>query len=434
MKTTGWGNYPILNDATLLQPADAESIQRTVESSHFEFIARGNGRSYGDSSLSKNMISTRNIDQFIELNKDLNLLTCEAGLSLDDVLRAIVPKGRFLPVLSGADLVTIGGAIASDVHGKNHHQDGSFCDHVHSIKLLVASGEIIECNRTNQADVFHATCGGMGLTGVIIAATLQLVPISSHKIKQSIIPALDFENCIALLEQNSQSKYSVAWLDSKLRNKNFGRSVLFLGEHFTETENNKIIHPKRSDLSIPFSCPSWFLNPYISQVFNETYFRLKKQGHSTVNYREFFFPLERVKNWNSLYGARGFLQYQLVVPSAKGIKEILLAVSNSNDCSYLTVLKKFGESNQNLLSFPQDGYTLTMDFKRTRSIFSLLDKLDEIVLNLGGRLYCAKDARMSKKVFQSSYPRWQEFIDIKTQVDPTHRFKSLQSQRLGLSR
>ena len=128
------------------------------------------------------------------------------------------------------------------------------------------------------------------------------------------------------------------------------------------------------------------------------------------------------------------MQYQLVVPSAKGIKEILLAVSNSNDCSYLTVLKKFGESNQNLLSFPQDGYTLTMDLKRTRSIFSLLDKLDEIVLNLGGRLYCAKDARMSKKVFQSSYPRWQEFIDIKTQVDPTHRFKSLQSQRLGLSR
>jgi hypothetical protein len=434
MKTAGWGNYPTLSNAKLLKPANAQSIQQTVETSSFQFIARGSGRSYGDSSLSNNMISTRNIDQFIELNKDLTLLKCEAGLTLDNVLEAIVPKGRFLPVLPGADLVTVGGAIASDVHGKNHHQDGSFCDHVCSIQLLVASGEIIECDRTNHSDLFHATCGGMGLTGILIAATLKLIPISSNKIKQSIIPALNFEDCISLIEQTSQSKYSVVWLDSKFRNKNFGRSVLFLGEHSTETEGIKIEHPKRTDLSIPFTCPSWLLNPYISQVFNETYFRLKKQRKDTVNYRDFFFPLERIKNWNSLYGSRGFLQYQLVVPSAKGIKELLLAVSNSNECSYLTVLKKFGKGNQNFLSFPQDGYTLTMDFKRKTSVFSLLDKLDNIVISQGGRLYCAKDARMSKKVFQSSYPRWQEFIDLKNRVDPTHRFKSLQSDRLGLTR
>ncbi|MDA9612049.1 FAD-binding oxidoreductase [OM182 bacterium] len=434
MKIAGWGNYPALENAKIFRPVDADSIQRTIGASDFSTIARGNGRSYGDSSLSNNIISTLRIDRFIEINEDSTLLRCEAGLTLNSVLEAIVPKGRFLPVLPGADLVTVGGAIASDVHGKNHHQDGSFCDHVVSITVIVASGEIIECSRTNHADIFHATCGGMGLTGVLIAATLKLISISSNKIKQSILPASDLGRCIALIDQNAQSKYSVAWLDARSRDKNFGRSILFLGHHLDEHGTPNLEHPQRTDLSIPFSPPSWVLNRHISRAFNEAYFRLQKQQQTIVNYRSFFFPLERIKNWNSLYGARGFLQYQLVVPTAEGIKETLTAVANSGECSYLTVLKKFRGGNENLLSFPQEGYTLTMDFKHRDSIFPLLDKLDNIVLDQGGRLYCAKDSRMSKKMFQATYPRWQEFIDLKTRLDPTHRFRSLQSERLGLNK
>ena len=434
MKVAGWGNYPTLENANLFRPADANSIQRTVSASDFSIIARGSGRSYGDSSLSNNMISTLRTDRFLEINEESTLLRCEAGLTLNSVLEAIVPKGRFLPVLPGADLVTVGGAIASDVHGKNHHRDGSFCDHVISITVIVASGEIIECSRANNADIFHATCGGMGLTGVLIAATLKLISISSNKIKQSILTASDLECCIELIDQNSQSKYSVAWLDARLRKTNFGRSVLFLGDHVDEYETPNLEHPKRTDLSIPFSPPSWVLNRHISRAFNEAYFRVHKQQQTAVDYRSFFFPLERVKNWNSLYGARGFLQYQLVVPTAEGIKETLTAVANSDECSYLTVLKKLGTGNENLLSFPQEGYTLTMDFKRNDSIFPLLDKLDSVVLDQGGRLYCAKDSRMSKKMFQATYPRWQEFLDLKTRIDPTHRFRSLQSERLGLNK
>lgn len=449
MDHSGWGRFPS-SKSELVEPGSLAEFEHLLSrpDSRGSTIPRGAGRSYGDSALSDTLLGTRYLDHFHNLTTSETghtALRCAAGVSLAQVLQTIVPKSLFLPVLPGAKAVTIGGAIASDIHGKNHHIDGSFCDHVDSFRLLLAKGERIECSRTTNPELFHATCAGMGLTGIVLDATLRLKALPSLDIAQRAVVASNLEECMALMERNSAAKYSVAWIDCLARGAARGRSVLYLGEHL-DAENarprsrlsassNRL--RQRAELSIPFNAPSALLNRFSMSAFNASYYWLKRVMPSTsrVDYDSFFFPLERLRNWNRLYGAKGFLQYQLVLPletARAGLDEILDRVSRAGKGSFLSVLKRFGRGNDNFLSFPLEGYTLAMDFKYEASLFPLLDELDAIVAAHGGRLYLAKDARMSRELFRQTYPQWERFMEVKAQVDPDNFFSSLQSRRLGL--
>jgi decaprenylphospho-beta-D-ribofuranose 2-oxidase len=440
MESMGWGRYP-KTTAELIQPADSRALQKFIASQKksASCIGRGSGRSYGDSALAEQLVSSRFLDNFLELDEQQKVLRCGAGVKLGDILSVCIPRGLFLPVLPGTNAVSVGGAIAADVHGKNHHLDGSFCTHVKKINLVLASGELVTCSEQENADLFRATCGGMGLTGVIVDASLSLDSISSSYIDQRSLVANNLRECFEHIEDNANSKYSVAWLDCLATDKNLGRSVLYLGEH-SASKNRKTdtMYRERSGLGIPFSTPSFLLNKTTMSLFNASYFGVQKRKKSaaTLDCDNYFFPLDSIPNWNRLYGSKGFLQYQFVIPSDgafEGITSVLEKISEKGKGSFLTVLKKFGEANENLLSFPKSGYTLTLDFKNELALFPLLEELDRIVLAHDGRLYLAKDARMSEEVFKASYPNWERFMTIKNKYDPGNCFASLQSNRLGLT-
>jgi FAD/FMN-containing dehydrogenase len=440
MEVYGWGRFPKAS-AALLEPVDSESLIKilTAKKKIGSMIARGAGRSYGDSALSENLISSRFLDSFLSLDQESATIRCGAGVSLDSILKVCIPRGWFLPVLPGTKFVSVGGAIAADIHGKNHHQDGSFCDHVAEFTLVLASGEKVTCSPQQNTELFHATCGGMGLTGIILDATIKCERVSSVSVRQRSLVANTLSECMELLDTNADSKYSVAWLDCLASGDRLGRSIIYLAQHDGNSDTTK--EPKyktRRGPTVPFDTPTLLINKFTMGLFNSAYFNLKKKGprQSTAHYDAYFFPLDHIGNWNRLYGAGGFLQYQFVLPSGaalEGISQVLSKVSGAGKGSFLSVLKKFGKANANLLSFPQPGYTLTLDFKREKSLFPLLDGLDEIVLAHGGRIYLAKDARMSESVFKAGYPAWEKFLEIKTRVDPTGVFSSLQSKRIGLT-
>ncbi|MGH8466230.1 MAG: FAD-binding protein, partial [Pseudomonas sp.] len=372
------------------------------------------------------------LDHFLGFNPETGMLRCSAGASLADILRHFTPQGWFLPVVPGTRFVTVGGAIASDVHGKNHHLDGTFGTHVDSLRLMLANGDIIECSRISNPRLFQATCGGMGLTGVIVDATVQLVRIPGSAVEQRTLRAASLDEVIVLFDANADATYSVAWLDCLARGAELGRSLLFLGEH---VQDNRFAAPRHGRLTVPVNAPSLLLNRYTMGLFNRSYFKRPIKATQRMEPGNYFFPLDGISNWNRLYGRKGFVQYQFVVPE-QGAREAITKVLNHSSAagkgSFLSVLKKFGPANDHLLSFPLQGYTLAMDFKWERNLLPLLDELDAIVMDHGGRLYLAKDARMSEECFKRGYPRWEEFANIRAEYGADTRFNSLQSRRLGL--
>lgn len=431
-----WGRYP-QTIAEVLEPLDAAALKRLVQAHHNEanMIARGAGRSYGDSALAARVMSSRFLDSFLALDSDAQLVQCGSGVNLDSILKVAIANELFLPVLPGSKFITVGGAIAADVHGKNHHQDGSFCDHVAGFNLLLASGEVVWCSEDENPELFHASCGGMGLTGIILDAKIKLKKVSSVNIVRKTLVSENLNSTFDLLDANNASTYSVAWIDCLAKGDALGRSLIFLAEH---SQKPHFKYKSKTAVNVPFSTPSILLNKYSMGAFNSCYYALKKRlpKSDTVDYESFFFPLDNIRNWNRLYGRAGFLQYQFVVPSesaAEAIKTVLKKVSNAGKGSFLSVLKKFGKENRNWLTFPKEGYTLTLDFKRERSLFPLLNELDEIVHHHDGRLYLAKDARMSESRFKQGYNNWEKFVNLKQQVDPAQLFQSLQSDRLGLT-
>ena len=431
----GWGRYPML-EARQTEPANIEALRALLQGgSPDTCIPRGSGLSYGDSALAQEVISSRGFHQPCILDPATGILRCAAGLTLREVLRDIVPRGWFLPVLPGTAMVSIGGAIAADIHGKNHHRDGSFCEHVRELTLMLADGEVLRCGPAQRPELFHATCGGMGLTGVILETELQLVPISGSVMAGKSLAAVDLAECFELLEQHEQAHYSVAWLDCLARGSGMGRGTVFLAEHETGGE---LRYRDRRGLSVPFATPGMLLNRFSLSLFNLACYRWQKfrAGNHRLSHDAYFFPLDRIGNWNLLYGRAGLLQYQFVLPTdaaREGVAKVLRQVSDAGKGSFLTVLKKLGPANGNLLSFPISGYTLALDFRREASLFPLLEQLDAIVLDHGGRIYLAKDARMSETVFRAGYPDRERFLAIKQQVDPGMRFRSAQSDRIGLT-
>ncbi len=315
-----WGNYPMMESDEKSFSLDDQLEQLFKTETHF--IARGNGRCYGDASLSDVTISTLKYDKILSFDTVKGFFECQSGITLDQVLEVIVPKGWFLPVTPGTKFITVGGAIASDVHGKNHHVDGCFSHHVLEMDVVVGSGETITCSPEKHTDLFEATCGGMGLTGVITRVKFDLKKIETSYIRQKQIKAKNLEEIIELFEEYKQYTYSVAWIDCLKKGEQFGRSILILGEHATINElkekqkQDPLKLPKKKQITFPFSLPWWVLNTFTVRAFNFLYYgkNLKKEINNMVSYEPFFYPLDAILHWNRGYGKKGFVQYQFVLP------------------------------------------------------------------------------------------------------------------------
>lgn len=397
-------------------------------------VARGLGRSYGDSALSDRVLGTRYLDHYLGFDDSAGFLTCEAGVTFDDLLRDFVPRGWFPPVTPGTRFVTVGGAIASDVHGKNHHVDGSFCEHVEWLEIILGNGDRVRASRAEHADLFHATCGGMGLTGLIVAASFRLRRIGSGGILEKTIRAASLDDTVTILAETAHHSYSVAWIDCYASGSALGRSVVMLGEH---APVGALAFNPRRPVSVPCEMPAMLLNPLTIGAFNALYYHgaPRSSRQREVSLEAFFYPLDALSQWNRLYGKAGLVQYQCVIPERAGataLRALLERVVDFRGGSFLGVLKVFGPRNRNLLSFPEKGYTLALDFHASRRTLDFLDKLDRLILDAGGRLYLAKDARMSPETFRSAYPRWQEFEAVREKYRAVGKFRSLQSRRLGL--
>ena len=442
MKLSSWGNYPVV-DTTAVNLSTAGQMKNDIKGLN-AVIPHANGRSYGDQALGEKVLLTRKYNYITDFDIKKGLITCQCGVTLDELLEVIVPKGWFLPVTPGTKYITVGGAIASDVHGKNHHKEGTFCDHIISFDLMLPDGTIIRCSKKENKEIFHATCGGNGLTGLVLKATFSLKPVETAYIKQRSIKAANIDELIKLLEENESYTYSVAWIDCVSTGKNLGRGVLLLGEHakISDLMNKKqkvdpLVLNSKKKLNVPFYFPNIALNKLSIKMFNFLYYHKAGSGisDSIIDYNTFFYPLDAVDNWNRIYGKRGFTQYQFAVPKSvgtKGVREIVERISKNGMGSFLAVLKTFGPANENYLSFPMEGYTLALDFPIKKKLFPFFDELDRLVEEYGGRLYATKDVRMSGSFFRNSYPLYNKFNSIRKKIKADRKFKSIQSERLGI--
>jgi FAD/FMN-containing dehydrogenase len=402
-------------------------------------IARGNGRAYGDSALNPlatlSMLGARGVLAF---DREAGRVTVEAGLLIGDLIGHVLPHGWFVPVTPGTKFVSVGGAVAADVHGKNHHGAGSFCAHVEAFDIALANGEVLTCSPAEHPKMFAATCGGMGLTGLILAVTLRLLRIETALIRQETRRCANLVEVMAAFEAARDWTYSVAWIDCLAKGAALGRSLLFLGEHARREEVGQgragLFSMRRRTLRVPLDFPSWALNRWSVAAFNELYWRRARPGRAFIDYDTYFYPLDAILEWNRIYGRAGFVQYQCVLPkaaSAAGLTALLTRISAAGTGSFLSVLKLFG-AQQGVLSFPMEGFTLALDFPAKPATFALFAELDAIVADHGGRLYLAKDARMGAELFRRGYPRFSEFEALRARVDPGKKFWSVQSRRLGM--
>lgn len=388
----------------------------------------GLGRSYGDSCLNDGgvLLTTRDLNRLIDFNPGTGVLRAEAGASLEEVLSFAVPRGFFLPVTPGTKFVTLGGAIANDVHGKNHHRVGTFGRFVTRFELLRSDGSRLVCSPTENPELFAATIGGLGLTGLITWVELTLRRIDNPWIDGETIRFDDLDAFFQLSEESeARFEYTVAWVDCIARGRELGRGIFIRGNH--APADVPLPRPHRGlKLTVPFTFPELALNPLTMKAMNTAYFHLHPRGRRSevVHYEPFFYPLDGVLEWNRAYGARGLLQYQCVVPTGDGsraIRSVLERIAAAGSASFLAVLKTFGDvPSPGLMSFPRPGVTLALDFPNNgASTFALLDELDVLVRECGGALYPAKDARMSPANFRTFFPQWQAFS---RHVDP--RFRS----------
>lgn len=426
-----WGNYPriVAEVATPEFLADLKAVVEQVPS----VIARGNGRCYGDASLNDHVVSMTKFNKFLCLDKKRGTLSCQAGVTLSEILNLIVPAGFFLPVTPGTKFVTVGGAIAADVHGKNHHVDGCFSQNINWLNLLVGDGEIVRCSPTKNENLFWNSVGGMGRTGIITESEIQLRPIETAYIRQESCKAESLDEVMNLFEESNDWTYTVAWIDCLQKGKRRGRSILMRGEHALESEltsrqkTNPLVplaKTKKRKSTVPFYFPGFTLNRFSVKAFNALYYakQFSKVSQKVIDYDSFFYPLDSILYWNRIYGRNGFTQYQLALPlesSREGLLKILDVIHQSGQGSFLAVLKRFGAKNSLAAnSFPMEGYTLALDFKIYQGIQSLVRKLDDLVVRYGGRVYLAKDAFSSPEVF--SY-----LPDLKHDKFASHQSKRL---------
>lgn len=441
MMLSGWGRFPRQLCRTH-HPANEAALAAVLAGEEGPRIARGNGRGYGDCALQRNAtIDMRGLNRMLAFDPECGQLVAEAGVLLGDVIATFLPRGWFPPVTPGTKFVTIGGMVAADVHGKNHHRDGTFGRFVDWIDLMQDDGTVIRLSPQENADLFAWTIGGMGLTGIILRVAFRLRAVESAYIRQTTLPARNLAEVMALFEAHEDATYSVAWIDCLSSGAGLGRSALMLGEHAAPDELSRtrraaplrtLARPTRK---VPADLPEAALNRLTVKAFNALYYRNARAaaGTTITDWDSYFYPLDAVLEWNRIYGRRGFMQFQCVLPTASaadGLTALITAIAQSGEGSFLSVLKRMG-AEDGPISFPQEGYTLALDFPFSEKTAALMDRLDAITLDHGGRFYLAKDARMSAATLRRSDPRAAAFAAMRAQSGLT-RFRSSQSERLSL--
>ncbi|MEX2582150.1 MAG: FAD-binding oxidoreductase [Gemmatimonadota bacterium] len=439
----GWGRYPVEVCHVYRPERRSELKSLLLSGREGSFISRGLGRSYGDAALNADagVVSHLRMNRMLGFDDAAGVLECEAGVSFEEILRTFLPRGFFLPVTPGTKFVTVGGAIANDVHGKNHHGDGTFAESLLEILLLTPADGLRVCSREKDAELFWATVGGLGLTGAIVSATFRLRRVESAYLRVSYRRTTDLAETLAVLgEEDGMHRYSVAWIDCLAKDGRLGRSVGMFADHAALTDlplsiRSPLAPPSKRAPRVPFDLPAAALNRYSVRAFNEVYYRRHPDREEVVDVDRFFYPLDAVRDWNRIYGRRGFLQYQVVLPEPDGeagLRILLERLSRSGRPSFLAVLKRFGEQNAGMLSFPRKGYTLALDLPADDGAAEFLRTLDEIVVRYGGRVYLGKDAVLLPEHFRAMYPRAAEFQEVKARVDPDGVLASSLARRLGL--
>ncbi|WNJ16228.1 FAD-binding oxidoreductase [Pontibacter sp. G13] len=427
---SGWGGYP---KALLPQQSFSGSVLEGV------WIGRGAGRAYGDAALGPQILNSRRHNRFLEFDRTLGIVTIEAGVTMRELILVVSAAGWIPPVIPGTQFITLGGAVAADVHGKNHHRIGSIGNHILSMDLILADGTRVTCSPSVDASLFQATIGGMGLTGWIESITLQLAPFTSS---QFHVRNQRFDQGSSLIEASgwaTEASFQVAWIDTLGKGQDLGRGMWMVAEPVpavtSESRDSRILLPEPK-MSAPAFLPSGLVNNWTIRAFNQLYFFKKSSGNPSQNqpFHQFFFPLDAIRNWNKLYGPKGFLQYQFVLPrnrAKEGMNEILARMSHAKIPTFLGVLKAMGQG-RGYLSFPMEGLTLSVDIPFSEKRLKILEEWDECVIRYGGRVYLAKDARMKPEAFEAMYPELDAFKKILRTVNPQGKIRSKLSERLNL--
>ncbi|MFP4506183.1 MAG: FAD-binding protein [Cyclobacteriaceae bacterium] len=442
-KIAGWGNFPRA-ESKLFSARNIPDVKEIVQQEE-PLISRGMGRSYGDQAINqgKSVLLTRKLCHLLDFDEASGLLSCEAGVSLADIIHTFVPRGWFPLINPGTKYVTIGGAIANDIHGKGHHTDGSFVNCVKDFDIMLADGSIVRASREANQDLFWASFGGLGLLGVILKARIWLRRISTSFFAKKVVKTENLADLLAAFEEyDQQYAYSVAWLDSLAGGSKLGRGVFTAGRPAAVDElpprfrQNPLQLASNLPLTLPFYLPSFALNTYTVRVLNKVLENVQSRQYPWVHYESFFFPLDAVRHWNRGYGKKGFIQYQFVIPLENGqqnILSLLKMISRSGHAPFLNVLKKFGRGMaESPLSFPMEGYTFAIDFPVRSGLKKLSRTLDQQVCDMGGRIYLGKDALLEQDLFRQMYPRYTEWLEVKRKYDPENVFSSNLSRRLGL--
>lgn len=440
---SGWGLTPS-SMSEVSRPIEPRDVGAAISAATSRgIVARGLGRSYGDAALNAGgqVLDMTHMNRVINFDDAAGVVDAEAGVSLDQLMRVVIPRGWFVPVTPGTRYVTLGGAIAADVHGKNHHVDGSFGKFVDELELLKSDGEVVVISPEVDPEAFWATVGGMGLTGVILRATLRLTRVETSMIKMDEKRATDIDDLMQkMIDSDDKYRYSVAWIDSMAKGKSLGRGVLSCGDHATVSDLKSVNEPlrfaPRTVTGVRWA-PQGLLNRASVSAFNKMWYLKASRRPKTkiVSLSHFFHPLDSVSSWNRLYGARGFLQYQFVIPNGceSILRQIVESISDQGFPSFLSVLKRFGQGH-GYLSFPQAGWTLALDIPAAYSgLAEFLDGLDGVVADCGGRVYLAKDSRLRADLVSEMYPQIGEFRDVRERLDPKGIFVSDLSRRLGLT-
>jgi decaprenylphospho-beta-D-ribofuranose 2-oxidase len=438
---SGWGRTAP-SRAEVIEASPSAVAEALASAPPRGVLARGLGRSYGDAAQNAGgrVLLMEGLDSVHDVDLESGIVRVDAGVSIEMLVRTLLPRGLFVPVTPGTWHVTVGGAIAADVHGKNHHRDGSFCEHVLSFDLITPAGEQVTVAPGDE--LFDATAGGMGLTGVIVSATIRMLRVEAPYMVVDRERASDLDDVMARMsERDDEYRYSVAWIDCLARGGSLGRSVLIRGDHGNgdhAVNGHGALLDGRLRLAAPPWVPGGLLNRSTIRVFNEAYYRAapRRETGRIEGVREFFYPLDSVAGWNRIYGPGGFLQYQLVVPYGRGdaLREALERLSRAGAPSFLAVLKRFGPQRTGMISFPMEGWTLALDIPAAvPGLAPLLDGLDDVVAEAGGRVYLAKDSRLRPDVLAAMYGRLGDWRAARERVDPGSVMRSDLARRLELA-
>jgi len=440
-RLSGWGAN-VRADCVLREPETEAQISAWIDRAGT--IARGLGRSYGDAALNGGgrVLGMTRFNRYLAFDDATGTLVCEAGVSLEDIIRHFAPRGWFPMITPGTKFVTVGGCIANDIHGKAHHAQGCFSSCVDELTILLASGEIVAASRTENSDLFWATFGGMGLLGIVLTVTLRLRRIETTYFRQKAIRVSDLEGMLAALEEHDQTfPYSVATLDVFATGARLGRGVLAVGDHAGRDElparlaSDPLRVSRPPKLTVPFELPSFTLNRLSIRLVNAVVQWIQAHASTMSHYEGFVYPLDKLAHWNRGYGPMGFTQYQFVIPFADGLRrmrDILTTILSSGELPFLNVLKRLGKESGGWLSFPQEGYTFAIDFPVRQSTATLLKRLDAMVLDAGGRVYLGKDSFLDASTFRAMYPNLDRWLELKAKYDPHGVFTSDLGRRVGL--